>query len=156
MMLRLGNFKEGDDVKVTIWSEKEKFSYLNIRFATFDKEAFSSQIEKIDRSKVNTEAVSDGYARFGIKGLEQDETVLTTIPAEKGWTLYIDGNPAEYRAYQEAFIAFDVPQGEHTAELVFAAPGLKPGACISCVGAVLLAAFILIDKKRSGIKEKRK
>ncbi|MBR3247388.1 MAG: YfhO family protein [Clostridiales bacterium] len=156
VMLRLGSFKEGDDVKVTIWSEEDKWSYLNIRFASFDDEAFSAQMVGVNRTKVHADSVSDGYAKFSVSDLDSDEMVLTTIPAEDGWQLYIDGAPAEYRAYQDAFISFDVPSGDHTAELVFTAPGLKAGACISCVGVVLLAAFVIIDKSRSKKAEKQK
>ena len=156
LIVNLGNFKAGDDVKVTIWSEEKKWSYLNIRFASFDNELFSKQMSEVDRSKVRTDTVIDGYAKFSINGLDNDETVLTTIPAEKGWKLFIDGSPAEFKAYQDAFISFDVPSGNHTAELVFTAPGLKFGVCVSCVGVVLLAAFVFIDKNRSKKKEKQK
>ena len=148
-IFRLGKFNEGDDVKVTFMSKEDKWSYLNLGFATFDNEKFSSQIRNVDRTKVSTETAIDGYVKLGINGLESDDIVVTTIPAEKGWQLYIDGVPAEYNVYQDAFIAFNAPAGTHTAELVFTAPGLKAGACVSCAGVVLLAAFILIDKKRA-------
>ena len=155
LIVRLGNFSKGDDVKVTIWSNEKKFSYLNIRFAGFDDELFSQGISKVDKETVKTDTVIDGYAKFSINDLAPDKTVLTTIPAENGWKLYIDGQPAEYKAYQDAFIAFDAPSGYHTAELVFTAPGLKFGACVSCAGIVLLAAFVLIDKNLSKKKAKQ-
>ncbi len=155
-MFRLGKFNEGDDVKVTFLSEDDEWSYLNISFAGFDSETFSKQIAGIDKDKVRTEVVYDGYAKFDVNGMEADETVITTIPAEDGWQLYIDGSPAEHTVYQNAFISFDVPAGDHVAELVFTAPGLKAGACVSCAGAVLLAAFIFIDRRRSKKKETQK
>ena len=155
-MFRLGKFNEGDNVKVTFLSDNDKWSYLNIRFAGLDNETFSKQIAGINKDKVRTEVVYDGYAKFSVNGLEADETVITTIPAEDGWQLYIDGSPAEHRDYQNAFISFDVPSGDHVAELVFTAPGLKAGACVSCAGAVLLAAFIFIDRNRSKKKETQK
>lgn len=153
-LFRLGKFNEGDDVKVTFLSDIDEWSYLNIRFAGFDSETFSEQTAKIDTDKVKTETVFDGYAKFSVNGLEADETVITTIPAEDGWQLYIDGSPAEYREYQNAFISFDAPSGDHVAELVFTAPGLKGGALVSGAGVVLLAAFIFIDKKVLKKKEK--
>jgi uncharacterized membrane protein YfhO len=158
-IIDLGTFNEGDDVKVTFWSNKDKWSYLNIRFASFDNETFSNQFAGIDKTKVKTDAVSDGYVKFNINGLDADETVITTIPVEDGWQLYIDGNPAEYKAYQNAFISFDASSGNHTAELVFTAPGLKTGAMISCAGVVLLAAFLVVDgniskkKKPTAVKD---
>ncbi len=155
-MFRVGSFAKGEKVKVTFMSEDDIWTYLNIRFASFDAASFSKQFANVDRTKVTADTVSDGYAKFSIKGVESDETVITTIPAEDGWQLYIDGNPAEYKAYQDAFIAFDAPSGDQTAELVFTAPGLKAGAAVSCIGVIGLAAFIFVDKKLSKKGEKQK
>lgn len=155
-MFRVGSFAKGEKVKVTFMSKDDIWTYLNIRFASFDAASFSKQFANVDRTKVTADTVSDGYAKFSIKGVESDETVITTIPAEDGWQLYIDGNPAEYKAYQDAFIAFDVPSGDHTVELVFTAPGLKAGVAVSCIGVIGLAAFIFVDKKLSKKGEKQK
>ena len=154
-IFRVGSFEEGETVKVSLLCKEAKWSYLNVRFATFDSASFSKQFANVDRSKVSADLVSDGYAKFSVKDLAQNETVITTIPAEDGWQLLIDGAPAEHKVYQNAFIAFDVPSGNHTAELVFTAPGLKGGALVSCAGIVLLAAFVIIDKNRQKMKEKQ-
>ncbi|MBR3461239.1 MAG: YfhO family protein [Clostridiales bacterium] len=154
-IFRVGSFKKGEKVKVSFLSDEKSWSYLNIRFACFDAEAFSTQFAKVDRSKVVTDVVSDGFAKFNIKGAAEDDIVITTIPEEDGWQLYIDGEKADHMVYQNAFIAFDPGEGDHTAELVFTAPGLKPGAAVSALGVVLLAAFIFVDKKRSKMKEKQ-
>lgn len=153
-MYRIGKFAEGETVKVSFLSDGDSWSYLNVRFANFDADSFSAQFAGVDRTKVKADVVSDGYAKFTVNGLDANDTVITTIPAEDGWQLYIDGAPAEYKVYQNAFISFDAPSGNHTAELVFTAPGLKLGAAVSCAGLVLLAAFIVIDKNRSKMKEK--
>lgn len=152
-IFRVGSFQPGENVKVTFLSDSDSWSYLNIRFASFDYAAFRTQFENIDKTKVDVVEVSDGYAKFNINGLDAEDTVITTIPEEAGWQLFIDGAPVEHNVYQKAFIAFDVPSGSHTAELVFTAPGLKFGAVVSCVGIVCLAAFIVIDKNRSKMKE---
>ena len=154
-IFRLGKFNEGDTVKVTFISDEDKWSYLNIRFASFDSETFSKQMSELDKTRVSADTVYDGYAKFSINNLDEGDMVITTIPAEDGWQLYIDGAPAEYKVYQDALIAFDAPLGSHTAELVFTAPGLKTGAMISCAGIVLLAAFVIIDKNISKKKEKQ-
>ena len=154
-LYRIGSFEKGEDIKVTFLSDKERFSYMNIRFASFDDSMFESQFADVTSQKVNAGTVFDGYARFEIKDLDQDEMVITTIPEEDGWQLYIDGVPCEHQVYQNAFIAFDPGEGSHTAELVFTAPGLKAGALVSCIGIIGLAAFVLIDKKCSKMKEKQ-
>ena len=146
-IFRIGSFEAGEDVTVTILSDEDDWSYIDLRFGYFDYDTFESQLETVDLSKVRTEALEDGYAKFTVNGLKAGETVITTIPAEDGWTLTIDGQPAELGKYQDAFLSFACPEGSHTAELSFTPPGLKTGAAVSCAGIVLLAAYIFIDKK---------
>ena len=154
-MFRLEASTKGDTLKISFISEEDRWSYLNIRFAFFDNETFTSQMSNVDKTKITADVVYDGYAKFNINGIEDGDTIITTIPAEDGWQLYIDGAPAQHKAYQNAFIAFDAPSGNHTAELVFTAPGLKPGALVSCAGIGLFAAFIVIDKNISKKTEKQ-
>lgn len=146
-IFRIGSFQEGEDVKVTFLSDCADWTYLDVIFASFDYETFESQLGSVDLTKVKTETLEDGYAKFTVNGLKSGETVITTIPAEDGWTLTIDGQPAELGKYQDAFLSFTCPEGNHTAELTFTPPGLKTGAAVSCAGIVLLAAYIFIDKK---------
>ena len=146
-IFRIGSFKEGDDIKVTFLSDGPEWNYIDIRFGFFDYDLFEQQLGTVDLTKVKTEALEDGYARFSVNGVGNDETVITTIPAEDGWNLTIDGQPAELEKYQDAFLAFKVPSGSHTVELRFTPPGLKAGAAASCAGVVCLAAFVFIDKK---------
>lgn len=146
-IFRIGSFEQGEDITVTFLSEESEWSYIDIRFGYFDYETFERQIGSIDLSKVKTETLEDGYAKFKVDGLAENEMVITTIPAEDGWKLTIDGNPAELTKYQDAFLAFRCPEGAHTVELSFTPPGLKIGAMASCAGIVCLAAFVFIDKK---------
>lgn len=154
-IFRIGKFNKGENVKVTFLSDKDSWSYLNIRFASFDTDSFWRSYADVHIGTVYLDEVYDGYARFDIRNIGADEMVITTIPAEDGWQLYIDGAPCDHEVYQDAFIAFDPGSGNHTAELVFTAPGTKGGIAVSCAGIVLLAAFIFIDKKRSKMKEKQ-
>ena len=146
-IFRIGSFKEGEDITVTFLSDSDEWSYLDVRFGFFDYDLFEKQLETVDLSKIKTEVLEDGYARFSVNGVGEDETIVTTIPAEAGWAMTIDGQPAELGKYQDAFLAFKVPSGSHTVELSFTPPGLKIGAMVSCAGIVCLAAFVFIDKK---------
>ena len=145
-IFRIGSFEPGEEVTVTLLSDAAEWSYLDIRFGYFDYETFEKQLEAVDLSKVKAEVLEDGYAKIMLNGLAGDELIVTSIPAEDGWTLTIDGQPAELGKYQDAFLAFKAPSGSHTAELSFTPPGLKAGAAVSCAGLVCLVGFVFIDK----------
>ena len=148
---RLGSFEEGEQVNISIQSDCDSWTCLDVNIGYFDLDSFNSQFAKLDLGKVTATKIADGYVDLSVNGVRADETVITTIPYENGWTLYIDGQETEIKPYQGAFIAFKCPEGAHTAELRFIAPGLKTGAVISGVGIVALAVFVVLD-----IKQKKK
>ena len=154
---RLGSFNEGDKVCVSIQSDSESLTYLDINFGYFDNDEFASQFDKLDLGKVTADEMTDGFVKLSVNNVGSDETIVTTVPYENGWTLYIDGEEAEIDPYQGAFIAFKCPEGAHTAELRFVAPGLKAGAIISCAGIVALAVFVFIDiRQKKTVKKENK
>lgn len=144
---RLGTFGEGDEIRVTVSADEEEFSYLSAYFGYLDYETFDSQFDQIDKTKVTVNEAIDGYVNL-TSNVGQGEMVLTTVPYEDGWTLYIDGQEAEIKPYQQAFISFDVPAGTHTCELKFTAPGFKAGLIGSAAGVVGMIAFAVVDTLR--------
>ena len=147
-VFRLGSFEPGEKISVSIQSNSDSWSYLDVNFGYFDYDAFDSQFDTVDLSRITTDEMSDGVVDLSLTGIKPDETVITTIPYEAGWTLYIDGKEAPIDTYQGAFIAFKCPEGSHTAQLRFTAPGLKAGAVISCVGIAALAVYVVFDLKQ--------
>ena len=150
-LFRLGTYEEGDEVTVTVKADTKSFSYLNAYFGYVDFEKFDSQFAGINRDKVIVNEAVDGYVNLSTN-VEESEMVITTVPYEDGWTLLIDGKEEEIVPYQDAFIAINVPSGSHTCELKFTAPGFKAGAAISCVGALGMIVFAVIDTKKKKAK----
>ena len=95
--------------------------------------------EKDSRITGSIHAENEGYALF-------------MIPYEDGWELTIDGEEAELLRGDIGFLACEVPEGDHTLELTFHAPGLMEGAAGS---AACWAAFAILCVT-PGIKKKRK
>ena len=154
-IIRLGAFEEGQDVKVSILADCDKFVIQDLNVGYFDYDVFNSQFDEIDRSEVSLKEFEDGYVSFDCN-VKAGKKVLTTIPYEKGWTLKIDGKEAEITPYQDALIGFDMPEGAHVAELTFTAPGTKAGIAVSVAGVVLLAAFALYESVFAKKKDTKK
>ena len=71
--------------------------------------------------------------------LDQAGYLLMTIPYADGWTAYVDGKETEIIRADRAFMAFDLPAGEHEIILKYHTPYLVPG---------LAGAFALIACER--------
>ena len=151
-IIRLGSFEEGEEVTVSVLADTDKWSLLDFNVGYFDYDLFTSQFEKIDKSGVTLDKASEGYFK-ATADLKEGKTLITSIPYEKGWTLKIDGKPAEIKPYQQAFIGIDCGAGKHDIELRFEAPGLKYGAVLSLAGIVMLAGFAVFSKIKKAPKK---
>ncbi|HAW15544.1 MAG TPA: hypothetical protein DCW41_02435 [Clostridiales bacterium] len=147
-VIRAGSFAPGQKIHVSVSSDSDSFTYLSVNFAYFDKAAFDEGFQRIDISGVTTEQIENGYVKI-TSDLEDNRMILTTIPCEEGWTLYIDGNKAEITPYADALIGIDPGTGHHDIELVFTAPGLKAGACVSLLGILMLAATACLTGRKN-------
>ena len=68
------------------------------------------------------------------------------IPYEKGWSLTIDGKETELLRGDIGFLACEIPEGDHTLELTFQAPGLKAGMLASCLFWILFGVSRGVEK----------
>ena len=116
-------------------------------FAYFDMDMFQSSFANINTDGVDVVSVRNGHVELN-SNLQDDSMILTTIPYEKGWTLTIDGQPAQITVYQGALIGINPGQGQHEIVLDFSPPGIKTGAMISAVGAAGILLLCLFDMRK--------
>lgn len=77
-------------------------------------------------------------------------TLFLSIPYDEGWTITIDGQPAEGEKILEAFLSVPVEAGTHEISLTYMPGGLIPGVVISGSSLAVLALLRLVKRRRSG------
>ena len=103
--------------------------------------------EKNAETKV--EKVSQTDIRFTVNAKSND-ILFTTIPAEKGWTVYVDGVKTDYdTALNDALMTVKLSEGEHVVEFKFFAAGLGTGLILMVIGIEVFVGMILIYLKLS-------
>ncbi|MBD5098502.1 MAG: YfhO family protein [Clostridiales bacterium] len=139
----LGTPADGEEWTVTV---RHSGSWAG-RLWELDQSALYAVMERLD----NTEILSvekNGQVRLTARS-EAGGELVTTIPAEKGWTAYVDGKKADTGVWLETFLTVPLPAGEHGVELRYTAPGLVPGIAL---GALSLAGLALAcwKKRKAG------
>ena len=90
---------------------------------------------------------SDGITADGL--VAYDSTLLSNIPYEKGWSLYLNGEKTPVRAYRDAWLCADVTAGNYVIHLHYTAPGSAAGGWISGLSFILLAVLYARKKGHS-------
>lgn len=76
----------------------------------------------------------------------QDEKVLTSIPYDEGYQVYVDGKATETEIVNKAFLGFDITRGQHQITIEYRAKGLDVGRVISVIGVLLFMVVFWCEK----------
>jgi uncharacterized membrane protein YfhO len=71
-----------------------------------------------------------------------DADLILTDLAYPGWTVTVDGEPAQWTTVDGMYRSVPVPAGEHTVVWTYAPQSLRIGVAISVVTALLLCGAI--------------
>jgi len=123
----------------------------------------------IGAAYLDNDVLDDGYAKLNDEGLkvtrytssviegtidvQKDGVMLTSIPYETGWKVYIDGQRVDTEEAMEAFISADVKKGKHDVKFVYSPQGFKAGMFFAVIAILLFAALCFNERlKKQGKK----
>ena len=144
----VGYYHKGDKFTLKVDSEKSGKNIIGVAF-------------------LNKDVLDEGYAKLNDEGLkvthytsnviegtidvQKDGVMLTSIPYETGWKLYIDGERTSTEEAMEVFLSADVKKGTHDVKLVYSPQGFKAGMFIAIVAILAFAALCINERfKKQG------
>lgn len=156
-ILDIGNVKKGERFTAIVPISTEN-GMLTFHAYYVDNEAFAKGYEKLKNSSLNYTNVTDTCVEGGFIA-NGTQLLMTSIPYDSGWTIYIDGNKIakeDIVKIGDAFIGVNVTDGYHSLKMTYTPTGYKVGVLISLATAVILLAVIVlcIILKRKGKKLK--
>ncbi|MGN0396127.1 MAG: YfhO family protein [Coprococcus sp.] len=145
----VGHLVRGDKVTVEYcFRDKQPESgSLRLAVATFNQDAFEKAYSIMSENQMNVKTFEDGYVE-GTITLKDDGIMFTSIPYDKGWTVYVDGEETDIKTVAGAFIAVPLKAGGHTIEFDYYPPGLKLGFSISILGWIIMTLLITSKGKK--------
>lgn len=150
-IMSLGSFEPGETVTVSIRADGDYFSVIAAQFYYCNTALFAKELSAaVQGHDVEISTAIDGYVSAQVTAPE-DQLLLTTIPYEKGWTLWLDDVKTGITPYQDAFISIPVSAGTHKIVLSFTPPGMWAGVITSGTAFLVFAGAALFTyRKRSG------
>ncbi len=156
-MFHLGELSEGDYISIEYCFDnvKAEKNTASIYMADFDREAYERVYHDLSENMLSVTSSEDGYIKGSIN-MPEGKTLFTSIPYDEGWSVYVDGEQAEYYALGKALIGVDMSPGEHEIEMIYTPQGLYTGIYISLWSWILLVAIVItMQKKEKTNKDKK-
>ena len=135
----------GDTLEITF--SEGKFRLTDFDMALYDYNDLVSINDEIspfviDRDKTKVDVIE------GNINVKDDGYFKLSIPYDKGFEIYVDGEKTNYEVVNKSFIAFRINEGSHNIRIVYVSPLFKEGLVISCVGLVLFVGTVIYYRKR--------
>ena len=131
--------------------DKDLFQTAQIYW--FDEAAMRNHINWMLSRGGNVEniKIENGYISCEANA-GKDEKLFLSVPANKGWTAYRNGEKIEIEKFADALINIPLVEGENFIELKYQVPGLYLGMIVSASGIILLIiSQILIMSRRKTV-----
>ena len=143
--LCLGSYETGDTCTLSFRLEKDGiYIKRNVDyFYAMDREVYERLISTLSAGGYRVTECTEDRFEGTITVQEGYETVLTTIPYDKGWQITVDGERIEGYETLDALLAFDLPVGKHTLSLRYMPYEYILAFYIFLAGTITLAAILV-------------
>ena len=151
-IISLGMYTPGEKISVRVMIDN-KYNDIYIKevknyFCYLDTQAFITAFDKLSSNPqfITNENSTDDNIQGTITTTEAEQCILTTIPYDKGWHLYVDGKEIGFREALGAVIAFEIPEaGVHSLELKYRSSAVTYGIIISIGGIIAFLSFCITE-----------
>ena len=145
-MLDLGYGTTGESIILIRFPQAGTYRLEDIQVWNQPMDDYAAQVKKLGEETLQN-IETDWRSLRGTVSVSKDKMLCIALPWVDGWSAYVDGERVPLYRANTAFMALELTQGEHTVELRYMLPGLVPGAALSAVGLLCLAAVIWFDWK---------
>ena len=150
----LGYRQRGEEINLGFRLPENKFYFFkNTNYLyTLDMDEFEHAFEELAKtSLVTTQESTDDHIFGSITTQEDNKTIMTTIPYDEGWKIYVDGKQVDtYKIYGDSLMAFDIENaGEHDIEFKYMPDLYGKTAIISICSTVVFIGLIVFECVRN-------
>jgi len=182
----LGSYFEGDDYRIlyigtypagqklqlrlTLLTDsagtKEKYCIVKeFQFYHFHSDLFEQDIKKLQNEESQWKLTKfGGRTLVGTITAKENEMMMTSIPAEPGWKVWVDGKrykhpetvdnravDADFVTLFKAMIGVELTPGTHTVKMKYTPPGLNFGLFLLLIGLCCIVLFYRYDKEHNKV-----
>ncbi len=127
--LYIGSYEPGEQVTIRVNRAWGDVGINGAVIAELDMSVLEPVLRELQEGGMEITEHSGGKIK-GKVSVAEGQKVMTSVPYDNGWQVWVDGRIAETERFAGTFLAVDVPAGEHELRFVYVSPGFYPGLCL--------------------------
>ncbi|MDO4868734.1 MAG: YfhO family protein [Bacillota bacterium] len=147
-IINIGELEEGETFTVAVLFETGCEGSISSYVSTIDQKAWDEAYGYMSQNLMDVTDYSDRSIK-GTVTADQDGVLVLSIPADKGWSLTVDGQErSTSNKIGDLWMSTSLTAGHHDIELKFTPPGIRLGFIISILAILALAAICVRRARR--------
>lgn len=139
----LGRFEEGETVTFTLRAQEDELFFKDAYFYYEDMERTAAAAESLAAQPYDIQRFTSSRFQGTVTAAGERTLLMTTIPADEGWTVRVDGKRVEPVKVLDALWAVPLTPGTHAVEWRYVPKGVEAGAALTAVSLLVLLALVL-------------
>ena len=131
------------------------FNLEDIKLYALSLEHYPEQAEKLHQDSLKNVVLGTNELSGDIN-ITGNKILCVTVPYEKGWTAFVDGQETEILRANYAFMGLNLSEGHHKIVLRYHLPYLTEGIIVSLVSLCITVIIIVVLKRQLKKSEKHK
>lgn len=133
----VGYFEAGEVIRIDYHVSGVNIGCTGLDFCYFDEDEWNKAYNKLSSHQMKVDKFKNTYVR-GTVVLDESSILMGTMTQDGGWSAYVDGKKCDTQTAAGEFVTVIVPEGTHTIEYKYRAPGFGIGLLIAGVCVVIL------------------
>ncbi len=123
---------------------------IKIYVAAYNENVFIDAYNKLSENPLTVPVPEDDTVIEGSVTAPEDGVLYTSIPYDKGWSLTVDGEKAEYIGIgNNGLIGVELIAGDHEIRFKYTPRGFYPGLIVSIAGIGIFVFLCIRDSKKN-------
>ncbi|MBQ4464801.1 MAG: YfhO family protein, partial [Oscillospiraceae bacterium] len=146
----LGEYHADDMVTVKVQMKSDNTSgTAQVYVYQLNQEVLEEGYNILNQGRLHLTEFEDTHFK-GTVNAAKDQTLYMSVPYEKGWTCYVDGQKARLYPIFDAMCGVNLSEGEHEIEMRYSPRGFRAGVCIAVVSLAALIVLYIIERRMRG------
>ena len=152
-MIHIGNVNAGDEVKLRFATAavRNESGIKTVALYAINEETVQAFKEYVLKNIMEFDGY-DGNCLNGHITADKAGILYLAVPYNEGFTAVVDGKKVAPVKIGTGMMGVPVEAGEHVITLTYHTPYLMAGICLSVIGILILAGYLIIRRKKSSDK----
>ncbi len=147
-LVRLGFGEEdGEDTLKLIFFQKGTYELSGMRLIYVPVDGYEESVNALNREALTDVVIGDNKIT-GTADLSETRLMMFSIPWQKGWTLYVDGEKQPLLQVNTAYMGAVLSSGRHEIRLIYETPGMRVGALIAGAAWLIYLGIIVFETRK--------